>query len=421
MNGFPTQLECPGAEVRVDRPLRCQLRIYNPAQEVDEFTVTGLGPAGPWISTTPDRLSLLPQQDGELEVTLAIPQDARLEAGRHVIHLRVDSSLHDVEPQTEELVFYLPEITAAALAIEPRAQTARISAHYSVEVTNRGNHPFAVDLTAPRPDTTVEVNIDPAQLQVPPFTPPHAARLSVSPVRPKILGKPVEHPITVEGRSNGLQLSAQSTLVLKPFLAPWILPILLVIGLAVLIVPPIIGPGRDGPTPTPTPAPTPPSPTPQPSPTPTEAVPLAASLIAAEASSTHPPYKNLTYGIQNTIDGDKQTAWNSNESATGQWLRYTFDRPYRVVRIDFTNGYVKDDERFRRNHRLKDIRVVTDTGTFEAKLQDIPQTQTINKEFGVTNVVEIEVLTVYEAQRYNNRPPYKDLALTEVIFYVQPR
>lgn len=64
-------------------------------------------------------------------------------------------------------------------------------------------------------------------------------------------------------------------------------------------------------------------------------------VARAVASSVFPTWRNITYGAENTLDGDTGTAWVENASGigVGEWLEHQFDSPQVVQEIQFYNGY----------------------------------------------------------------------------------
>jgi hypothetical protein len=150
----------------------------------------------------------------------------------------------------------------------------------------------------------------------------------------------------------------------------------------------------------------------------TQATKVDPAGIQAQASSELPPEGDLTYGIGNTLDGDPQTAWNSNGaevgSGVGQVLSYRFANRVHLRRIEVVNGYAKSDRVYQQNGRINAVAITTDTGTFEVSLTDSMQPQTVEQDFGVTKAVSLRVLSVYPGSKY------RDLGLTDIAFLATP-
>lgn len=144
--------------------------------------------------------------------------------------------------------------------------------------------------------------------------------------------------------------------------------------------------------------------------------------IAAEASSVLEPQDGLTYGLDNTLDGDRQTAWNSNSTELiGQTLTYRFAEPVELTALRFVNGYAKSDDIYTSNHRLKMLQVTTDQTTRSLTLLDTDDAQEISFDFGLTSKVVLEVIDIFEGDGFDNPEISSDLALSEIAFLaVQP-
>lgn len=171
MTRFPTQLECPAAEVIPGEPLRCRLRIYNSGDAVDEYSVVGLGDAADWVSTDPPTLALMPGKDGELQVIVTIPADAPVRAGEHHLVVRIDCSLQAVTPQTEDLVVRVAEVTEADVSIVPPADASAKDDDVTatLAVANRGNHPLELGFSVTDHDHDLPARVEPWHLVIEPF------------------------------------------------------------------------------------------------------------------------------------------------------------------------------------------------------------------------------------------------------------
>ena len=140
--------------------------------------------------------------------------------------------------------------------------------------------------------------------------------------------------------------------------------------------------------------------------------------MRVSASSTQQPDSGVSYTAANTLDGDPETAWNSDGQGAGASLTYTFARPVPLRSITVRNGYQKvltsssgsRVDLFLLNERVKTFKVVTDAGSALWTLRDDRSPQTLRHAFGRTRSVRLQVLSIYPSQRY------KDLAVSDVSF-----
>jgi hypothetical protein len=137
------------------------------------------------------------------------------------------------------------------------------------------------------------------------------------------------------------------------------------------------------------------------------------------ASSTLPAQGKMTYGIQNALDF-KPTAWV--EGVEGDGLGETIHLHFRrmaaeepLTRIILYNGFQWSEALFRKNSRIKSLRVSVDgTPTYVFRLQDTMKGQQFavhiapNEDRAV--MLTLEILDVYPGEIYH------DTALTDIQF-----
>lgn len=152
--------------------------------------------------------------------------------------------------------------------------------------------------------------------------------------------------------------------------------------------------------------------------------PVPNDRVSVTASSALAPVDAITYGPENLLDDDLATAWNSDApegDGRGETVTFRFTAPVDLTAIQFVNGYAKSPEIFAANHRVRELRIQTDTSTQLVTLLDTTDPQQIGFAFGVTSKVVLEVLDVFPGSGFDNPDLTADLALTEVDFVaVQP-
>jgi hypothetical protein len=146
------------------------------------------------------------------------------------------------------------------------------------------------------------------------------------------------------------------------------------------------------------------------------------ATVTASASSTQHPDGPISYAVANTLDGDPATAWNSDGARDGQGpgiaLTYRFAEPVDLAAISVLNGYQKVRPRpgkpaldlYPLNERVRRLRVVTDSGSWNWDLADSRARQVFTPAHGSTRTVRLEVTSIYPSSAY------PDLALSEVSF-----
>ena len=62
------------------------------------------------------------------------------------------------------------------------------------------------------------------------------------------------------------------------------------------------------------------------------------------------------------------------------------------------------------NERVRQLEVITDTGTWTWPLSDTKDPQTLQQHFGRTRTVQLKIVQIYPSQKY------KDVAISEIAF-----
>lgn len=222
-------------EATPDNPVSLQVRIYNAARIVDEFVVSVVGLDASWVATDPPSLSLLPDSEGTVRVTMTIPRDAPLPAGERVIGIKVTSIGSSGSSRVEELRLDVAAVSESGLVAEPQLVRGGRSSHFRLEVDNRGNHPLSLELEGQDPESVVRFRFAPPQLEIPPHELGFAQMKASAPRA--LTGSDVQRALTVHARGGETALSAQVTFAQKPWLSRGLLmalPVLLLLaGLAV--------------------------------------------------------------------------------------------------------------------------------------------------------------------------------------------
>ena len=152
----------------------------------------------------------------------------------------------------------------------------------------------------------------------------------------------------------------------------------------------------------PTASPTPPS----------ETVSLVPNRVVPSAQLSDFPASNL-------IDTDPTTMWQVGQEGVGATVTFFFQEPVSLDRIEFLN--LADPDSFRRNFRIRDIRIIPDdtTRAVVTALQDIQDLQVIPIQTTSTLSVRIEVTSTFPAEAVGDLSPFKELAILDISFFGQ--
>jgi hypothetical protein len=144
---------------------------------------------------------------------------------------------------------------------------------------------------------------------------------------------------------------------------------------------------------------------------PTQAiVELAATGVVASSELPGFPATAL-------IDSNPDNSWNDTQQNGQAFLTFTFAQPVQITQIQLQN--ITDEERFRRNFRIKDYEIeIDDLPTVTSgTLEDDNSAQTITVPSLETRELTMRVISTYAAEPYEGNLPFRELALQEVKFF----
>lgn len=134
------------------------------------------------------------------------------------------------------------------------------------------------------------------------------------------------------------------------------------------------------------------------------------------ASSTLSPQGSYTYNPKNAADGDYLTAWVEGVKGNGenQWIQFESGTEAAVKTIAVSNGYCSDKATYRKNSRVKEMKLEFSDGTsqvvelpdsmYEYTLVDLPEEVTAAS-------VKCTILSVYPGEKYT------DTCINEIAFF----
>ena len=161
-------------------------RVYNATRIVDEFHVAVIG-TGQWLDAQPARIRLFPDTDGTVEISVSIPKDRLVTAGRRTVGVKATSVSNPQVTGTERVEVNVVEVVAGvAIKLEPTVVHGGQDAELLVTVSNGGNTALDVVLLGEDPEREVAFVFQPTGISVPPAVkdgPGFASRRSGLPAR----------------------------------------------------------------------------------------------------------------------------------------------------------------------------------------------------------------------------------------------
>ena len=189
-------------------------RVYNATRIVDEFHVAVIG-TGQWLDAQPARIRLFPDTDGTVEISVSIPKDRLVTAGRRTVGVKATSVSNPQVTGTERVEVNVVEVVAGeAIKLEPTVVHGGQDAELLVTVSNGGNTALDVVLLGEDPEREVAFAFQPTGISVPPGG-EGWARVRVSAKRP-FSGEDRNRQLVVRGEGGHSQLVASATFIQTP-------------------------------------------------------------------------------------------------------------------------------------------------------------------------------------------------------------
>jgi hypothetical protein len=205
----------PGGEAELE------IRVHNNGRVVDEFELAGLGDAAAWISTDPERVSLLPGDEATVRVIFRPPREHSVAAGPIPFGIMVRSREDPQGSVVEEGTVEVGQFVDDGIELLPRTARGRRSAIYELAVDNRGNRPLNVEILPLDPDGRFAFRPDPPAIVIEPGA-AGFSRIKVAP-RKRFLRGPSQtktfqvHAIPTDAPA----LVAEGTFLQEPLLPRW--------------------------------------------------------------------------------------------------------------------------------------------------------------------------------------------------------
>lgn len=211
--------------------------VRNTGSLVDEY-VLSVEPRVDWIRVEPSRVSLFPGRDQQVTVVIAPPTVPAPPAGALRYRLVAKSALHPRVAAAADGSVTVGAVDALAAYLEPVAVEAKTRAAARVVLRNNGNRPMPMTVFRADAEPGVRADLAPARLDLFPGQ-PVAVGVRLRPSRLRWRGEPQRHSYRLRVQPHaGQPIDLDATMVQRPLLARWVLPVV-----AVLILVPLLALG----------------------------------------------------------------------------------------------------------------------------------------------------------------------------------
>lgn len=132
---------------------------------------------------------------------------------------------------------------------------------------------------------------------------------------------------------------------------------------------------------------------------------------AATSSSALKPTSRSDFRAPNLLDENLATAWNEGAPGPGigEWVRFDFERPAVLTRIEIANGFQKDEERFQGCIRVRSLKLEYSNGSVQlVDLLDTMDVQAVMARSEPTAWLKMTITAIYPDYTWD------DAAMSEV-------
>ncbi|MGD2104288.1 MAG: hypothetical protein PVJ55_04120 [Anaerolineae bacterium] len=139
--------------------------VQNLSEIVDQYNVEVEGLDAGWITLSPPRLSLFPQDEGQVTIKLHPPEAAK--AGTYGFAVKVVSRENPVEWTRVHATLEVSSVFVFEVNLSPQRQSiVEGEATFDVHLTNPGNVDVTLNLSASDPEEALSYRFDPASVTI---------------------------------------------------------------------------------------------------------------------------------------------------------------------------------------------------------------------------------------------------------------
>ena len=182
----------PGGQARVG------VTVTNPGTQVEGYWLQVLGPSGAWAEVVPPEVSVYPQEEASATVVFSPPSGAEAPGGVHPFGVIARSTLDPQASAAAEGDVEVGEVHGLQAKIIPVTSAGRWRGRHVIKLSNWGNAPAQLRMTAANPDDALGFYLSPELVYLPPRA-EATVRLTARARHPFLRGSPVRLPFQVVG------------------------------------------------------------------------------------------------------------------------------------------------------------------------------------------------------------------------------
>lgn len=143
------------------------MSVRNNGTVVDQFDMVLLGETAAWIHAEPASVSLFPGAEGQFKLIFHPPRESSIAAGPATFAVKAASHQDPNGSAVEEGSVIVEPFENRSAELVPRTSRGKRRAVHELAVDNRGNHPITVALFGVDKDRRVNIECNPARLEIP--------------------------------------------------------------------------------------------------------------------------------------------------------------------------------------------------------------------------------------------------------------
>ena len=182
----------PGGQARVT------VTVTNPGTVVEGYRLQVLGPTAPWAEVVPPEVSVYPQQEVTAAVVFSPPTGTSAPGGLQPFGVIARSTLNPQVSAVAEGDVEIGQVYGLQAKIVPVTSAGRWRGRHVIQLSNWGNAPAQLRMTASDPDDALGFYVSPEIVTLPPGG-QASVRITARTKHPFLRGTPVRLPFQVIG------------------------------------------------------------------------------------------------------------------------------------------------------------------------------------------------------------------------------
>lgn len=147
------------AEVEPGQAIRMDVTVRNPSAQVESYDLTVLGPTAPWVTVSPQTLSLFPGEEATATLTIRPPMSSSVVAGSYYVGIRAMSHVSRERSASDEMLVEVAPFYRFETDISRSTFAVRTKAKTQVRVVNQGNSSVTYGVSALDPDGYLRISL----------------------------------------------------------------------------------------------------------------------------------------------------------------------------------------------------------------------------------------------------------------------